>query len=159
MANVLINLTDVSYTYFDKPILAGLSWEIQAGQKIGLVGANGAGKSTLLGLILGQHTPDAGAIFRVKDLTIGYLPQDATALLPLPHRSGGEGRGAGGCGGPHRVGGRALRLARDRAAAPRPGRDRGAHGRSGDLRRRGAAGARVGRARAGCCTSTRQPAG
>ncbi len=54
MANVLINLTDVSYTYFDKPILAGLSWEIQAGQKIGLVGANGAGKSTLLGLILGQ---------------------------------------------------------------------------------------------------------
>ena len=100
MANVLINLTDVSYTYFDKPILAGLSWEIQAGQKIGLVGANGAGKSTLLGLILGQHTPDAGAIFRVKDLTIGYLPQDATALLPLPHRSGGEGRGEGGAGVP-----------------------------------------------------------
>ena len=54
------------YTYFDKPILHGLSWEIQAGQKIGLVGANGGGKSTLLKLILGQLIPDAGAIFRSK---------------------------------------------------------------------------------------------
>ncbi len=77
MATVLINLTDVSYTYFDKSILQKLSWEIQAGQKIGLVGANGAGKSTLLRLILGQDPPDAGAIFRQKDLTIGYLPQQA----------------------------------------------------------------------------------
>ncbi len=85
MANIILNLTDVSYTYFDKPILAGLSWEIQAGQKIGLVGANGTGKSTLLRLILGEHAPDAGAIFRVKDLTIGYLPQDAGGdLTPRP---------------------------------------------------------------------------
>lgn len=82
MATVLINLTDVSYTYFDKPILQKLSWEIQAGQKIGLVGANGAGKSTLLRLILGQDAPDAGAIFRQKDLTIGYLPQDAPLTEP-----------------------------------------------------------------------------
>ena len=89
MATVLINLTDVSYTYFDKPILQKLSWEIQAGQKIGLVGANGAGKSTLLRLILGQDAPDAGAIFRQKDLTIGYLPQDAPltpALSPTTVR-------------------------------------------------------------------------
>ncbi len=42
-------------------------------------------------LILGQLAPETGSIFRVKDLTIGYLPQDAAALLPLPRRSGGEG--------------------------------------------------------------------
>ncbi len=76
MSTVLLNLTDIAYTYFSNPILQGLNWEIQAGQKIGLVGANGCGKSTLLKLILGQLTPEAGAIFRVKDLTIGYLPQD-----------------------------------------------------------------------------------
>ncbi len=77
MSAVLLNLTDISYTYFTHPILSGLNWEIQVGQKIGLIGANGGGKSTLLKLILGQLAPETGSIFRVKDLTIGYLPQDA----------------------------------------------------------------------------------
>jgi ATP-binding cassette, subfamily F, member 3 len=76
MAAILSNLVDVSYTYINRPILARLNWEIQAGQKIGLVGANGSGKSTLLKLILGQLAPEAGTIYRVKDLTLGYLPQD-----------------------------------------------------------------------------------
>jgi ATP-binding cassette subfamily F protein 3 len=76
MAEIIMNLTGVNYTYFDRPVLTGLSWEIQAGQKIGLVGANGGGKSTLLKLLLGRLAPDAGAIFRKRDLTAGYLPQD-----------------------------------------------------------------------------------
>ena len=77
MATVLLNLTDISYTYFTHPILSGLNWEIQAGQKIGLIGPNGGGKSTLLKIILGQLAPETGSIYRTKDLTIGYLPQDA----------------------------------------------------------------------------------
>jgi ATP-binding cassette subfamily F protein 3 len=77
MSTILLNLTGTSYTYFTHPILRDLNWEIQAGQKIGLVGANGGGKSTLLKLILGQLVPETGSIFRIKDLTIGYLPQDA----------------------------------------------------------------------------------
>ena len=99
MSNVLLNLTDVSYTYFDNPILQGLSWEIQAGQKIGLVGANGAGKSTLLRLILGQAAPDTGAIFRARDLTIGYLPQDAPLTPALSPAAAGE-REAGSAAAP-----------------------------------------------------------
>ena len=79
MSTVLLNLTDLSYTYFTQPILSGLNWEIQAGQKIGLIGANGGGKSTLLKIILGQLAPEMGSIYRLKDLTIGYLPQDARA--------------------------------------------------------------------------------
>ena len=81
MSTVLLNLTDISYTYVNRPILHELSWEIQTGQKIGLVGANGCGKSTLLKLILGQLIPDAGGIFRIRELTIGYLPQDARAIV------------------------------------------------------------------------------
>ena len=113
MSTVLLNLTGISYTYFTHPILRDLNWEIQAGQKIGLIGANGGGKSTLLKLILGQLAPEAGSIFRIKDLTIGYLPQDMTPSpptpspmlgegsnsgkqgLPLPRRDGGEGWGEG----------------------------------------------------------------
>ncbi len=76
MAEIILNLTGVNYTYFDRPVLTDLGWEVQTGQKVGLVGANGGGKSTLLKLILGRLTPDAGAIFRKRDLKIGYLPQD-----------------------------------------------------------------------------------
>ena len=47
MSTVLLNLTDISYTYFTHPILRDLDCQIQAGQKIGLIGANGGGKSTL----------------------------------------------------------------------------------------------------------------
>ena len=79
MAAIIINLNDVSHTYFDKPVLTGLSWEIQAGQKIGLVGPNGGGKSTVLKLILGLLQPDSGTIFKQKGLTTGYLPQEVTA--------------------------------------------------------------------------------
>src|SRR5512135_3685681 len=78
MAQIIVNLNDVHHTYFDIPILTGLSWEIQAGQKVGLVGPNGGGKSTLLKLILGLLQPDSGAIFRQKGLAIGYLPQEVT---------------------------------------------------------------------------------
>ena len=94
MSTVLLNLTDIAYTYFTHPILSGLNWEIQAGQKIGLIGANGGGKSTLLKLILGQLAPETGSIFRVKDLTIGYLPQaagsDLLSLPPSPSTSSGQ---------------------------------------------------------------------
>jgi ATP-binding cassette, subfamily F, member 3 len=76
MATILLNLTDVSYSYITRPILQGLNWEVQSGQRVGLVGPNGGGKSTLLKLILGRLSPETGTIFRLKDLTIGYLPQD-----------------------------------------------------------------------------------
>jgi ATP-binding cassette subfamily F protein 3 len=77
MAEIFINLADVTYTYFDKPVLQGVDWEIQAGQRIGLVGANGSGKSTLLRLLAGLDAPEAGSVTRRKGLTAGLLSQDA----------------------------------------------------------------------------------
>jgi ATP-binding cassette, subfamily F, member 3 len=95
MSTVLLNLTGISYTYFTHLVLRDLNWEIQAGQKIGLIGPNGGGKSTVLKLILGQLTPEAGSIFRIKDLTIGYLPQDTGVNLPpLPPSLPGKGEPA-----------------------------------------------------------------
>ena len=93
MSTVLLNLTGISFTYFTHPVLRDLHWEIQAGQKIGLIGANGGGKSTLLKLILGQLAPETGSIFRVKDLTIGYLPQDMTPTRPYPDGSSSQEKG------------------------------------------------------------------
>ena len=94
MAAIIVNLNDVNQTYFDKPILTGLSWEIQAGQKIGLVGPNGGGKSTLLKLILGLLSPDSGAIWKQKGLTLGYLPQEVTPEALAGEAGIADGNGA-----------------------------------------------------------------
>lgn len=75
MSTIIVNVDRVIYHHAAELILDGVSWEIQAGQKIGLVGPNGAGKSTLLRLIAGELTPDSGLIARHKT-RIGYLAQE-----------------------------------------------------------------------------------
>ncbi|GIX48291.1 MAG: ABC transporter [Candidatus Tectimicrobiota bacterium] len=60
------------------PVLEEVSWYLEAGRKIGLVGANGSGKSTLLEILAGRLPPDSGTVERARDLRLGYLPQAAT---------------------------------------------------------------------------------
>jgi ATP-binding cassette subfamily F protein 3 len=75
-------------------IFAGLSWEVQHDQKIGLVGPNGAGKSSLLKCIIGEYSPEpGGTITRARGVTIGYLPQHyITEIGKTAHQSAIEGR-------------------------------------------------------------------
>jgi len=81
MAEIIVNLDDVSVSLAGKPIFNKLSWEIQAGQRIGLVGPNGAGKSTLLKLIAQELEEDDGNIFRKSGISWGRLLQEPE--LPL----------------------------------------------------------------------------
>jgi energy-coupling factor transporter ATP-binding protein EcfA2 len=76
MADILVNLDKVSVSFAGRIIFSGLDWEIQAGQRVGLVGPNGAGKSTLFKLIAQELTADEGNIFRQSGLTWGRLPQE-----------------------------------------------------------------------------------
>jgi ATPase subunit of ABC transporter with duplicated ATPase domains len=55
-------------------LLAGVSFQVAAGDKIGLVGRNGAGKTTLTKILSGEAVPAAGTITRGGE--VGYLPQD-----------------------------------------------------------------------------------
>jgi ATP-binding cassette subfamily F protein 3 len=73
---IVVNLNKIVHSYGTQLVLDGVTWEIQAGAKIGLVGPNGAGKSTLLRLIAGEATPDGGSIYRHKDMRFGYLAQE-----------------------------------------------------------------------------------
>src|SRR5690606_11112663 len=65
-----------SYGYHQ--ILNGVSFVVNAGERVGLVGANGVGKSTLLRIISGEVEADSGTITIPAGLQIGYLPQTVT---------------------------------------------------------------------------------
>ena len=81
MAEIIVKLDHVAISLAGRGIFDDLSWEIQRGQRVGLVGPNGAGKSTLMKLVAQELTPDAGTIFRATGLTWGRLEQEP-ALSP-----------------------------------------------------------------------------
>ena len=72
---ILLNATDISKSYTVNPLLSNLSYAINEGDKIGLIGVNGTGKSTLLRITAGAEEPDSGKIILTGGVRIGYLPQ------------------------------------------------------------------------------------
>lgn len=70
----------------DAPILRDISFTVNAGERVGLIGPNGSGKTTLLSIITGHLPADAGSVrFTPGNLRVGYLPQglDAPDDTPL----------------------------------------------------------------------------
>ena len=76
----MLSLSAVSKHYGSRSILEGASFQLDPGDKVGLVGPNGAGKTTLFRLLVGEERPDDGEISLPRDLTIGYLRQDAAEI-------------------------------------------------------------------------------
>lgn len=70
-----MNATDISKSYTASPLLSNLSYAINEGDKIGLIGVNGTGKSTLLRITAGIEDADSGKIILTGGVRIGYLPQ------------------------------------------------------------------------------------
>ena len=71
----LLSLFSINKSYGTEQILSDISFTVNKGDRIGVVGANGAGKSTLFRIICGEEEPDSGDISAAKDLTLGYLKQ------------------------------------------------------------------------------------
>jgi ATP-binding cassette subfamily F protein 3 len=81
---VQLQLANITLLLGAKRIFENLNWEIQNGQKIGLIGANGAGKSSLFKMIEGEYAPElGGAITRARQVTTGYLSQSPELDLTL----------------------------------------------------------------------------
>ena len=76
----MIALSDVSKQYGKQVLFIDASFQLNPGEKAGLVGPNGAGKSTLFRMILGEETPDDGAVSVPKKLTIGYFRQEVDEM-------------------------------------------------------------------------------
>ncbi|MBI5865700.1 MAG: ABC-F family ATP-binding cassette domain-containing protein [Planctomycetes bacterium] len=68
--------------YQNKPLFADVSFEISAGQALGIIGPNGTGKSTLLKILMGRLPADAGIYEVDRKAVIGYFAQDALELDP-----------------------------------------------------------------------------
>ena len=72
----MIDILKISLQFGGKYLYRDVSFKINSGDKIALVGANGTGKTSLLKLITGQLSPESGKIQKAKSATIGYLPQE-----------------------------------------------------------------------------------
>ena len=74
----MITLINLSKAYGKKTLFENISLNINRGEKVGLIGPNGSGKTTLFSLILGEIEPSSGNIQALKNITIGYLPQESS---------------------------------------------------------------------------------
>ncbi len=72
----LVSLKNISKSYGTDLVLGNITWQIEEGRKIGLLGSNGAGKTTLFQIITGELEPDRGEVIRSKHLKIGFLRQE-----------------------------------------------------------------------------------
>ena len=71
-----LSVENLSKTFGDREILNGISFGVDQGQKVALVGVNGSGKSTLLKIIAGTETPDKGAIVFRNGIVVRSLLQN-----------------------------------------------------------------------------------
>jgi ATPase subunit of ABC transporter with duplicated ATPase domains len=72
----MISFNKISKQYGRQLIFVDASFQLNPGEKAGLVGPNGAGKTTLFRMIVGEESPDDGDVAVPKKLTIGYFRQD-----------------------------------------------------------------------------------
>lgn len=73
---ISISASALAYRIGTKDILTDVTFSLEDGDKLGIVGVNGSGKSTLLKLLTGEYTPDEGSVTIAKSKTIGLLHQD-----------------------------------------------------------------------------------
>jgi len=76
----MISFARVNKQYGRQLLFVDASFQLNPGEKVGLVGPNGAGKTTLFRMIVGEESPDEGDVSVPKKLTIGYFRQDVEEM-------------------------------------------------------------------------------
>ncbi len=76
----MISLANINKQYGRQLIFVDASFQLNPGEKVGLVGPNGSGKTTLFRMIVDEETPDDGEVTVPRKLTIGYFRQDVEEM-------------------------------------------------------------------------------
>ena len=76
----MIAFSKISKQYGRQVLFVDASFQLNPGEKVGLVGPNGSGKTTLFRMIIGEEVPDEGDVSVPKKLTIGYFRQDVEEM-------------------------------------------------------------------------------
>lgn len=76
----MISLSNINKQYGRQLVFVDASFQLNPGEKVGLVGPNGAGKTTLFRMIMGEEDADEGDVTVPKKLTIGYFRQDVEEM-------------------------------------------------------------------------------
>ena len=77
---IALSVNKLSLSFGADELIGGVSFALNEGDRLGIIGVNGCGKSTLFKLILGEYEPDEGNVFIAKDKTVGILRQDGAFL-------------------------------------------------------------------------------
>ena len=72
----MIAFSSVSKQYGRQLLFVEASFQLNSGEKVGLVGPNGSGKTTLFRMITGEELPDEGQVIVERGVSIGYFSQD-----------------------------------------------------------------------------------
>src|ERR1700688_1048952 len=80
----MISFSNINKQYGQQLIFVDASFELNPGEKVGLVGPNGSGKTTLFRMVVGEEEPDDGEVSVPKRLTIGYFRQDVEEMSGRP---------------------------------------------------------------------------
>src|SRR6516225_4019386 len=76
----MISFSGIHKQYGKQLVFVDASFQLNPGEKVGLVGPNGSGKTTLFRMIVGEESPDEGEVSVPKRLTIGYFRQDVEEM-------------------------------------------------------------------------------
>ena len=72
---MLVSATKLHFGYAGEPLLDEVTFQLNEGDRVGLIGANGEGKSTFMSIITNKMMPDEGKIEWAKNVRVGYLDQ------------------------------------------------------------------------------------
>src|SRR6476660_4933034 len=76
----MISFSNINKQYGKQLVFVDASFQLNPGEKVGLVGPNGAGKTTLFRMVVGEEVPDEGEVSVPRRLTIGYFRQDVEEM-------------------------------------------------------------------------------
>ena len=71
----ILTVNNIKQSFGEETILENITFEMQKGERVGLVGVNGSGKTTLFKVLTGEYTPDTGSVVFGKDTVLGYMEQ------------------------------------------------------------------------------------